>query len=204
MNKDKDRSLGSDDDGPLLAGFLNASDGSWGYPAEPHRRVRELVLQLATLREKADQQILPSDEETDAINASLKNYPWVLRVIYRTMIRAGKISRLPKPVFTDWQAAPDAAQSFAVMAINLARSGRLERLRRCAYCRAWFFAKDPRGTYCPGIAIRGKRGQSKCKQKMHRSKPGYAEKNRQYQKKHTQTLKEMAGLAKEKKRGKKR
>lgn len=188
MKKKQSRSLGSEiaNDGEFLAGWLNSDDG-WGYSSESQQHTKELVLQLASLRDSTAKRMKLGDGEKDSINAALARYPSVLRLV--------KISRTGVPVFMDWQAAPEEGQTWAAMVINLARAGHLDRLRRCVNCRAWLFAKrNTRAVYC----------STPCRQKIWRANPENKEKNREYQRDHYERLKQRLERLKEKRNAKKR
>ena len=53
--------------------------------------------------------------------------------------------------------------------IELARAGRLDRLRKCETCDLWFFSGTPWGKCCKG---------GKCRKVKHRSKPESKKKNK--------------------------
>jgi hypothetical protein len=162
MNKSQMRSSRQSlfDDGQFIAEWLNDS-GGWGYGTDSQQRAAALVLQLATLREKALKRIRMGEEERTAINEVLQHYPWVLRF--------ARVSRDGVPLFYEL-----AAQGPMEMIIQLARRGLLDRLRRCGHCSAWFFARTAWGTSC----------STPCRQKKHRAKPEIKEKNKVYQRKY--------------------
>jgi hypothetical protein len=125
--------------GRHLAEWLN-SENSWGSSEESKQRTLSFILQLASLRENARKGVKLEKKEKDSINAALRRYPWVLQL--QGVTSAGV------PGFAEDESEGDEAQTYAKMAIDLTRANLLARLRKCAHCQLWFFAKRPEGEYC--------------------------------------------------------
>ena len=159
MRRSRTKSLA--DSGDFVAGWLSDPESDWGYGRESQQQAADLVLALVTLREKvlkgikADQ----TEQEIAVINDMLARYPYVLRL--------GKVSRGGAFEFYE-RISPGGLIDII---FRLARAGVLDRLRQCAHCGKWFFARNPRGIF----------HDTKCRQAAHHSSAEYREKNREYQ-----------------------
>jgi hypothetical protein len=141
--------------GEHLAEWLN-SENAFGCSDESRQRTLTFVLQLAALRENWRKGVKLEEKEKDSINAALRRYPWVLQL--------QGISSAGVPGFADDESEGDEAQTYAKMAIDLARAKLLDRLRKCARCQLWFFAKRLESEYCSRNCYRAHyRGTEKYK-----------------------------------------
>jgi hypothetical protein len=103
------------------------------------------------------------EERLRSFNSLLQPHTWHL-VLGGFRPRDGKAV----PVFMELPTQEsDAGLMFRL--IQLARAGRLDRLRTCAWCGIWFFARTP-WAECH---------DSKCKKKKNDSKPGAKESHAQ-------------------------
>ncbi len=127
--------------GAILAEWLN-SENAWGCSEESKQSTLGFILQLTALRENARKGVKLEEKERDSINAALRRYPWVLQL--------QGISSAGVPAFITFveDESADEAQTWAKMAIDLTRANLLDRLRKCAHCQLWFFAKRPEAEYC--------------------------------------------------------
>jgi hypothetical protein len=75
------------------------------------------------------------------------------------------------PVFDDLPTSTTSTPSLMFNLIQLARAQLLDRLRKCAHCGIWFFAKKP-WARCHN---------EQCRKAVTRSKPGFQEDNKEYQ-----------------------
>jgi hypothetical protein len=169
MGRNINRSLEKDaaHDGEFVAAWLNSADG-WGYSRESQERLKSLVMQLNAMSEKALHGKNIEKDELNAINVELERFPWVVRL-------AG-FQPSGAPVFFQKALTSKKGHTWLEMIIQIVLAGLLDRLRRCAHCGSWFFAKKPKGIYC----------STRCRQARFRSTPEYKTMNREYQRKHYQ------------------
>lgn len=145
------------------------------------QRVKVLVMKLAEVIERAAElpppDFVPSRrlidnprfvfsrtiaKETAFINATLRRYAWTVQL--------SSFGLEGRPIFTDHPTdAPEGCASIRSV-IDLAKAGLLDRLRRCAYCRLWFFGIQSNAAYC----------SAPCRQQKYRSKPKVKARTRKY------------------------
>jgi hypothetical protein len=154
-------------DGEFLAGWLN-SDG-WGHPVEAQKRLTSLLLELGAVREKSRAGLEIGSPELGAVNELLKEYPWVLQLRSVHPSRTAKRSRL---IFVNRPAVPiEQGHTWLGMLLDLMSSGMLDRLRTCAHCGCWFYARLPKAKY----------HSTSCRQANFRSTAEFQEENKKYQ-----------------------
>jgi hypothetical protein len=153
--------------GEFLAGWLN-SDG-WSYPVEAQQRLKSLLLELSGVREKAGTGMEIGEAELGPVNKLLKEYPWVLQLRSAHPSRTAKRSFL---FFVNRPAGPmEQGHTWLEMILALMSSGLLDRLRTCANCGCWFYARLPKAKF----------HSIPCRQAHFRSTPEFQEKNKKYQ-----------------------
>jgi len=166
------------EDGSSLARYLNRA------LAEPLLRssvqpVERIVLRLTAMTDEISREwaaftsrIKPSpdgitrvrSEQLRQFNALLEPHTWHLYAVgWR---RKGDRA---VPVFCDMPTlGTDSMADLMFSIIQLARAGLLDRLRKCAGCGIWFFARKPWAKF----------HSDACKKKTHRSTPEFKQKNK--------------------------
>jgi hypothetical protein len=148
----------------ILARALNGIDHSLP-PGRERDDLVSVLSELQSLRKNHKGMNDQRPEDFAGVNGVLRRYPWVVELV--AIGREG-------PLFADFP-APDSSDFTSLhmrMVVKLARLQLLGQLRQCVHCEAWFFAsRNPKARYC----------STACRQAEHRSKPGYKEKNRDYQ-----------------------
>jgi hypothetical protein len=107
------------------------------------------------------------EEKLNRFNALLLPHTWSLELVgWNNNNKGGRAV----PVFVDM---PNLASNatYMSMLIQLARAGLLDRLRKCAGCGKWFFARKPWGEFC----------STACRKEKFRSTPEYQQENREFQ-----------------------
>jgi hypothetical protein len=85
-----------------------------------------------------------------------------------------------------------------VKLLHLADKGLLDRVRQCAWCSRWFYARFEHHRFCTLI-----RGTKSCEQQSARSSPAWKKKRRDYMQRLRRTKKEQEhGWTKSKRKGK--
>jgi len=85
------------------------------------------------------------------------------RLIRRNSVQVGVVhtARFPVRILLAHQASAGTDSMMLLQVVQLSAAGRLDRLRRCRYCRRWFFSKRGPGKFC----------QESHRQSWHRQTP---------------------------------
>ena len=150
--------------GDFLVAWLGDPESDWGYGPDSQQQATDLVLALVALRERVIKgtSVAQAEQEIAAINEMLERYPYVLRL--------GQVSR--GGAFSFYERISPGG--LIEIIFRLARAGVLDRLRKCARCSEWFFARTPKGVFC----------KNSCRQAAFRAKPESVEENKNYQSKY--------------------
>jgi hypothetical protein len=162
-------------EGAILARFLNLASAEPLLRSEGHA-VEQVASQLTALTEDAfRRRVKLSSEEIarrraerekklEQFNALLRPHTWELQLV--------GWSDKGTPVFCDLPSSGTGAEMFIL--IQLARAQLLDRLRKCAKCGTWFFARRPRAKFC----------STSCRKAEFRSTEEFQKQNEKYQKKY--------------------
>jgi hypothetical protein len=157
-------------DGELLAFWLNG-DG-WGNTVEDQQRLKSLLTELSNVREKSRGGMEIGESDLKPVNELLNQYPWILQVYSShpsPTANRSLLSFLPRPA-----GRRDQGHAWLSMLVELMSSGLLDRLRMCATCGYWFYARLPKAQY----------HSAACRQAHFRALPTYQGKNKTYQAQH--------------------
>jgi hypothetical protein len=156
------------DNGKLLAGWLN--DSGWGSPPAEQERIKTLLVEFRHIADlvKAGAEVDP--KLRDSVNKKLEHYPYVTKL---SPHGKGRLQFFRSPLFVNEEGR---ASTFADIVIQIAHSGFLDRLRRCAVCpeRRWLFSGTEEGECC----------STDCRKKKYNKTEQGKRTNRAYRKKY--------------------
>lgn len=128
--------------GEFIAEWLNSN--GWGYLVEEQQRLKALLLELNGVR--AAKRLEIGEAELGPVNELLKEYPWVLE-LQSPKTRPGKAPSPRLYFVTEPAGRMEQGHTWLKMLIRLMSLGLLDRMRPCANCGCWFYARLPKAEY---------------------------------------------------------